>query len=159
MTLSKLRIGTRLSLIVLIAAVGVVVASVAGLFMLRAQIMEERRDQLLAVTDAAVNAAIHELSRADTGEVNRDEAVANFHRILQHAGYKGSEYFFVVDFTGKTIMHGARADMVGKSLWDAQDPDGVYLFREMVKVAKEQGKGYVAYKTLRPGTTEEMDKL
>ena len=53
-------------------------------------------------------------------------------------------YFFVVDTQGLTIMHGANPALEGKSLWDAQDPNGVHFIREMVNAARTGG-GFVPY--------------
>jgi hypothetical protein len=37
--------------------------------------------------------------------------------------------------------HGARKDLIGKSLWDFRDRDGVYPARNTVEVAKTKGSG------------------
>lgn len=59
------------------------------------------------------------------------------------AGQEG--YFFAYDLQGVGVMHGLNQGLVGKNLWDFQDPDGVFLIRELIQAA-QAGGGYVAYR-------------
>jgi len=158
-SLNKLTIGTRLSLTVVLTAAGVAVAAIAGLLMLRGEMMEDRRHLLKAVTEASLASARDELAKGQTGEMSADQARAAFLRSLETARYNGDEYFFVRDYQGMTLMHAANPKLNGKSLWDAKDPDGVYLMREMSAVAQQQGSGYVAYQWPKPGAEKPSPKL
>lgn len=53
-------------------------------------------------------------------------------------------YIFAYDTDGVNVMHGANPALEGKNLWDFQDPNGTYLIREILKVARSGG-GYVPY--------------
>jgi cytochrome c len=79
-----------------------------------------------------------------------DKAVASFHdRDL---------YPFVYDMKGTCVAHGARPALVGKSLIDLKDQDGVYLIRKMVNLAEGPGDGWVDYKWPNPITNKIEDK-
>ncbi len=79
-----------------------------------------------------------------------DKSVASFHdRDL---------YPFIYDMKGTCVAHGARPALVGKSLIDLKDQDGVYLIRKMVNLAEGPGDGWVDYKWPNPITNKIEDK-
>jgi cytochrome c len=85
-----------------------------------------------------------------TFEAVNDKSFASFHdRDL---------YPFVYDMKGTCVAHGARPALVGKSLIDIKDQDGVYLIREMVKLAEAPGNGWVDYKWPNPLNNKIEDK-
>jgi methyl-accepting chemotaxis protein len=73
--------------------------------------------------------------------------------------YSGNGYFWINDFTPNMIMHPIKPSLNGKNLSKAKDPNGVYLFNEMVKVAKANGAGFVEYMWEKPGFTKPQPKL
>ena len=71
----------------------------------------------------------------------------------------GKGYFWINDFTPKMIMHPIKASLNGKNLSGAKDPTGKFLFNEMVKVAKDKGKGVVNYMWAKPGFDTPQQKI
>jgi cytochrome c len=67
-------------------------------------------------------------------------------------------YPFVYDLNGVNVAHGARPALIGKNLIGLKDQDGVYLIREMVKIANGSGSGWVDYKWPNPLTNKIEDK-
>ena len=67
---------------------------------------------------------------------------------------KGDElYIFIYDERGLTKASGYRAEMpAGKSRWDRSDPDGVMIIQKLLRVAKNQVRGWVDYKYPNPAT-------
>ncbi len=60
-------------------------------------------------------------------------------------------YIFIEDYQGIMVLHPISPKMNGQKVLDVQDPDGVYLFREMIKnTAKDPYHGWVNYKWLDP---------
>ncbi|HIP92508.1 MAG TPA: methyl-accepting chemotaxis protein, partial [Thermotoga sp.] len=62
----------------------------------------------------------------------------------------------VFDDKGVALAH-IKKDLIGKSMWDLQDPDGVYIIRELEKASKK--KEFVAYKWPKPGEEEPQPKI
>lgn len=85
------------------------------------------------------------------------QAVIHFVQIYRYDN--GAGYFWINDFTPKMVMHPILPEFNGKYLGDYHDPDGVYLFNEMVKVCKEKGAGIVKYKWLNPLSGKVEDKI
>lgn len=53
-------------------------------------------------------------------------------------------YFYIYDRSGRNVMHGVNQALEGRDLEAMQDPNGVYIFRELWKAAEKQGD-YVYY--------------
>lgn len=62
----------------------------------------------------------------------------------------GELYVSVVDFSGVWLAYPPRPGGVGKSVLNVKDPDGVYLVKELIKKAKNDGSGWVNYRWLNP---------
>ena len=61
-------------------------------------------------------------------------------------------YIAVLDGKGTTVAHGAKKELIGKSMWNAKDVDGRYFAREMVQRSAASGKGWYEYKFNNPAT-------
>ena len=67
-------------------------------------------------------------------------------------------YPFIYDLKGVCVSHGAKPVLIGKHLLDIKDPDGKYLIRDMIKLAKGPGHGWIDYKWPHPLTNKIEDK-
>ena len=71
----------------------------------------------------------------------------------------GKGYFWINDFTPNMIMHPIKPQLNGKNISEIKDPTGKFPFREMVKVAREKGKGVVNYMWSKPGFDTPQQKI
>ena len=71
----------------------------------------------------------------------------------------GIGYFWINDFTPKMIMHPIVENLNDKFLGDYKDPNGVYLFNEMVNICKKNKGGIVKYKWINPKSKKIEDKI
>lgn len=60
-------------------------------------------------------------------------------------------YIFAYDFEGEVVAHGANQKLIGKNLYDMQDPDGLFVIRGLIDQAKK-GEGWFKYKWTHPQT-------
>ncbi|MFZ6871046.1 cache domain-containing protein [Undibacterium sp. Di27W] len=71
---------------------------------------------------------------------------------------KGDLYVFTVDQKGFQAVHGKNPKIVGKTMIDMRDQDGVYLIKEMAeKCYSPAGKGWVPYRWPNP-VTKDLEK-
>ena len=100
----------------------------------------------------------------------RDEAVAMVKRVqdkfkkdgpeatfaaitAQQRAFKDRDlYVYILNFDHVIQAHSARAELVGKSLWEFRDTDGVYPARKTVEVARTTGRGWIDYRWTNPKT-------
>jgi methyl-accepting chemotaxis protein len=73
-------------------------------------------------------------------------------------GADNGDYFFIIDTDANMVMHPINPALDGQNLNDHQDPDGTYLFREMVSVSRQQGEGFVSYRWPKPGEQDPVPK-
>ncbi len=73
--------------------------------------------------------------------------------------YEGKNYFWINDTEPKMIMHPIKPSLNGKNLSNLKDVNGVYIFNEFVKVAKNKGEGFVKYHWPKPGFEEPVPKM
>ncbi len=141
--LSKLSINAKLLLIVAALTLTSVVVAWVTLDAMHRAMVSERLSKLNALTETSVNAAQAYNQRVTDGEMTRDEAIQEWAKVVSAMTYEGKEYLFAWDRKGNAIAH-IRPDLLGKNLWDLQDPTGKYLIRDLWKVAlaSEQGGRY-----------------
>lgn len=121
----------------------------------RDQMLDLRRNELHSYTqlaesaiDAYYNNAILPPHQA------REEAKG----VIRKLRYGESGYFFVNDYQGKTLVHGAKPGLEGRDLWDLKSKDGKFLIRDIDQAAKE-GTGFTQYMWDKPGFAEPVDKI
>jgi len=71
----------------------------------------------------------------------------------------GSGYFFIDDFDGLNIAHGANKNFEGENNYDIQDEHGAFIIRDMIEIAKNEGSGYYEYFWVNPSSGKEERKV
>jgi len=67
-------------------------------------------------------------------------------------------YFWINDYNSVMVAHPS-VNLVGKSLDNLQGKRGTYMIREMTRLAKSDGEGYVTYWWNKPGVEGDFPKL
>ena len=96
-----------------------------------------------APSKAAVKAFVDE-ALAYARKVGKKEAIAAF---MDTSGpfYRDGLYVFANDMHGIVLCLPIDPSKLGDDRWDAQDPAGAYFVRELIRMAREHGKGWVDY--------------
>ncbi|MBU1002197.1 MAG: methyl-accepting chemotaxis protein [Proteobacteria bacterium] len=111
---------------------------------------------LKRVVDSAVSQAEHEL-KASAGSVPKAQAVIK--ALTKAVRFDGDNYLWINDMDARMVMHSANPSLDGKDMSQFKDPEGTYLFREMVEVCRRDGAGMVAYLWAKPGESEPKLKV
>ncbi len=93
---------------------------------------------------------------------NSDSSKAAFCRtFIDHIRFfdNGSGYFFINDFDGINIAHGADASHEGQNDYDLQDTQGNYIIRDMIDIAKNDGSNYYRYTWNNPSSGNDEEKI
>ncbi|MBE3638884.1 methyl-accepting chemotaxis protein [Mangrovicoccus algicola] len=115
-----------------------------------------RELHLRDVVDASVSQLAALQTQVEAGTLTPAEARDLGAQILGNARYDDGNYLFASDYDGNVVAH-AKPARLGTNAWDLQDPDGVYIYREMIAVAKAEGGGIVRYSSAR--ATEGAEEL
>jgi cytochrome c len=120
---------------------------------------------VLLVVGLVVGGATYSIAKGTTKEAQTmvDKAIAYFNANGKAAAFaafddskgkfvKEDLYIYVVDMKGDIVSHGANKKLIGQHFIDIKDADGKLFFREILKVAKTKGSGWVDYKWTNPVT-------
>ena len=121
----------------------------------RARLVQESRATLQSYVSIAMGALKPIYDASGSGDLEaRDRAI----KMLSSITYGKDGYFFGYDSQAVRLFKGNSPEGVGKSFIDARDPNGVYVNRDLVKVAKD-GSHYLNYSSTLPGTQTLVPKL
>jgi methyl-accepting chemotaxis protein len=145
-------IGQKLYLAGGALAVMLVLLTVVSAFQVRRAMLQEVDQGLSEIVEIATSTISSYHARAEAGEMTQEAAQAAAMRALSDMRFEGDNYFFVIDFDHQMIMHAVRPQLNGQSVYNTQDPNGLFLFREMTQVARAEGQGFVDYGWPRAGS-------
>jgi len=73
--------------------------------------------------------------------------------------YRADSYIFVLDSTGKMLIHPTLPQLVGKNVWDMMDVNKVKLIQQLIQESQKPEGGYVNYVWTQPSTGKLVPKL
>ena len=156
--LSNLKIGIRLSIILIAAIAGMITVGFVGLIELRDNMMAERRDRLEQLTELAAGIVQHQIALAEQTDLTAEEAQAIASDNLLSLRYGEGDYFFVIDNAATMLIHPNEA-LIDQDLSNLTDTNGVRMIADMAAVGVRDGTGYVSYLWPRAGGDEPLPKL
>ena len=150
-----------LSLAVLPVLLFALVISLTTLFIVQEQArkeVEQTRERLLSDAKATlqnyVAVAMTTIKPLYDAAAPGDEAArAQVIKLLSSITYGKDGYFFGYDSNTVRLFKANSPEGVGQSFKDNRDPNGVYVNRDLVKVAKD-GTHYLQYSSPLPGNTQ-----
>ena len=144
------------TLLVLLIVLGLVTAFALDH---RQTLLDGRALKTQHLVESAMGGIEHFYQRQQSGELTQQQAQQQAAATLQSLRYGNNDYFWVHSNDLQMIMHPFSTQLVGNSVADIKDPNGKYLFREMVDVVKGQSAGFVDYMWPKPGVTDPVPKI
>lgn len=157
--LSRLKLRTKLILLLSLSALALVASIGAAASLLHDKMLLDRIDKLRAITEQAVSIAAEFDRRVQAGGISHDEALQQFRNTIRPIRYgAGSGYYFSYGMDGLTIILPPTPAIEGTSRFEVKDADGKLWVQAMIDVAR-QGGGTVVYRYPKPGSTVAQPKL
>jgi methyl-accepting chemotaxis protein len=155
-----LKFGISGKLLTLPAVMFVGFALLAGLasWQIYDSISTERIDKVRSLTEAEVSRVKSAYDRYKSGELSEEAAKNLVKNELRTIKYGNGDYFFIYDYDGFNIMHGAKPEREGKNFYTAVDPTGKQLVKEQIDRARD-GTGVVSFLFPRAGSDVPVPKL
>lgn len=103
--------------------------------------------------EEATTTMAHTIDGANKNIYQNNYDITTFSQtFLDHIRFfdNGSGYFFINDFQGINIAHGADKEAQGRNDYDLQDTHGAYIIRDMIEIAQTVGAGYYEYYWINP---------
>ncbi|MGZ2256033.1 methyl-accepting chemotaxis protein [Roseobacter sp. A03A-229] len=116
--------------------------------------IEMKEVELTHLTEVAMSMlrGFHALEVA--GEMTREEAQQAAVTAIEALRYEGENYYFITDMSQVMVAHGANPALAGRDFTDFTDPNGVYLFRDIVDSVRDGTAGTVWYQWAAPGAQD-----
>ena len=111
------------------------------------------------LVEAAWNVIDYYAGLAKAGTLPEAQAKQAAMNVIKNMRYDGKEYFWINDTRPYMIMHPIKPKLDGRDLSGFKDPNGKYLFVEMVKAVKNGGAGFVDYYWPKPGEPDPVPKI
>lgn len=122
------------------------------------KLMAEKQRNVKNTVEVAYGIIEHYGSLASKGELTFSDAQTSALTEIEKLRYQSDEYFWINDLNHKMLMHPINPKLNNQSVADHKDPNGKYLFREMVDLAKKEGEGFIDYMWPKPGFNEPVHK-
>ncbi len=145
---SSLRLPFRGLLVLLFL---LIIITLLYIFMLlpsiRDDIYQEKMLHTREMIDVGISVLEHYHQMEQQQVFTREEAQQNAADMVRsiHYGETGLDYYWINDLGAKIIVHPFRPDLEGEDVYDYQDPEGLYLFQEFIRVVQEKGAGHLTY--------------
>lgn len=89
----------------------------------------------------------------------KKKAFAKFSNHTDKDFHIGELYIYAYDYKGVCLAHGYRSALIGADGSKITDPDGLYVIKELAKIAKENKHGFLKYKWSNPVHNRVEEKL
>jgi two-component system NarL family sensor kinase len=157
------------SMVMLLAAVPLLLAIAAVVWIVRQQsvqlaqaqltavqpiLLQAREDELQHFVQVGRGAISHLFRQAGNNPAKQHEAL----ELLRRMDFGDDNYFFVYDLNGNSLMHPRLPGLEGHSQWELRDSAGNPIIQQLISKARSGG-GFLDYKWNRPSTGREERKL
>ncbi|WP_227270841.1 methyl-accepting chemotaxis protein [Roseobacter weihaiensis] len=160
--LGKIGVGGRLCALVILSIAGIFAMQRASIVTFEDASIGLKETELTHLTDVAISIVESYYAQAQSGELSQEEAQSSALAVLEGLRYEGDNYYWVTDRNSRLLMHGVSPHLVGRDFSGFTDPNGVYLFDDMVDGTADGTPATVAYQWAAPNAAEgdpPVDKL
>ena len=129
-------------------------------FATRSAHVDERKNDLSNVDDAALSVVKYYGGLVDSGAMTKEAAQKQAMALIKNLRYAKDGYVTVANSHAVSLMNPFKPENDGKDLYNFADAKGNHLYRDFANVGKsDSGEGFVSYVWARPGTKESVPKL
>ncbi|MAD89753.1 MAG: chemotaxis protein [Pseudoalteromonas sp.] len=149
----------RLLMILGVVTLGLILLSLSSLPQQFSSLEQQQYEKTKNLLENTFGIIEHFYSLQQDGQLSEVQAKQAALDTIAKLRYDTDNYYWINDYSPSMVMHPMKPQLVGKSLSTSKDPDGTYLFMEMVKIVRQQGEGFVPYKWPKPGFDKPVDKI
>jgi len=156
--LTNLKITPKLGILLGVTLVGLCVAGMLAGYLMQREMLNARIEQTKSIVEMAKNMAAGFKKQVDAGEMNKEQARAEFGKRGNAMTYdNGSGYLFGTGYDGITVM-APDPKQVGTNRMDVVT-NGRKLSVELMEGVKKNGEILLYYEYVKPGTEKPIRKI
>jgi len=157
--MNKLSFTQKLWLPLVISLIALLAISVFGAYQSREVRLEERKNDLIHVTDVAMNIIKEYDALAQSGALSKDDAQKQALERLKGLRYGKDGYFSISNSDQITVMHPIKPELNGRSMVGFKDANGTLLYDKITAMGKTAEGGFVSYVWPHVGGTTSAPKI
>lgn len=147
----KLSFRQKLLMPLLVCWVCLWATTLTALFHTKSMRHEERQLALKAATEIALSVTQEYADQVQKGVLSKENAQAQARQRIKAIRFGSDGYLTILSSDARTVMHPIKPELEGKDMSDFKDPAGNFPFRDMARIAKTTGSGWVEYVWPKPG--------
>ena len=148
--MKNIKISAKLVFLVVMFVTFMCIGSLYALMLLKDNMIHDRKDGLKEKTETALQVIKMEYEHFQSGFISEVQAKEEARRRIRNLTYGDGEYFFLFKMDGTYLANRPAPEKEGKNAIGAQDPNGVFVIKELADLA-HNGGGYLSYEWDRQG--------
>lgn len=148
-------VACRIWLVVLLFALGLFATAWQSLMAVSSSVNTSYEKAAKSMVQSAMNIPPLYEQKVLKGELTESQAKAQALALISHLRFDNGNYVFVHTNDGRALIIPAKPSLNGKNLEQLQDPNGVYIVKEIRRNA-QQGGGFTQYLWPKPGNKSEL---
>lgn len=156
--LNKLNIKSKLLILTLSTLISLVAIMFISMQTLKHNLLEDRYVKTTHLTETATEVVSYFYQKFQQGNFTEQKAKKYALAAIDSMHYNKEEYFWVNTLDYIMLAH-PKQTLIGKNIENISDPNGVYLFVNMVRTVNTKGEGFVAYQWNKVGSDKPIDKI
>jgi len=154
-----LKLSSKFRLIVVVAAMGLIALASFWLNTEQRVIESGKREEIKNLVESASGIIARQYRLETEGKTTRPEAQQSAIESVRAMRFGTSNYFFILDMRGTTILNPPRPELEGQPLESIKDPAAGQVLRSFEEIIRKQGHGFVSYAWHKPGIAAEVRKV
>ncbi|MDD5586712.1 MAG: cache domain-containing protein [Alphaproteobacteria bacterium] len=151
------KIPVKAVLVFVVVTLGIAAVACWSLAHYRSSMMVQREQKVRAMVENVYVLVDFYYQKIAHEGMTEEEAKQYTFQAIRELPYDINGYVWINDMQGVMIMHPILPEINGKYLYDYQDSNGVYLFREFIKTVETIGAGFVAYTWPKPDEPKDKE--
>lgn len=156
--LNRLSIKYKLLLLSFVTLISLLSITYYSLAILEENLIEDRYVKTAHLTEVATDTLKYFYQEYQKGTFSEEQAKQHALNALSTMHYDETEYFWVNSTDLIMLMH-PKSSLNNTSIKHIADPNGKYLFVDMVDLVNQFGSGFVKYQWEKPGQNLPEDKI
>ncbi len=155
--LAQLTVKYKLLMLTVLTSISLTAVILVSIQTLKFNLLEDRHLTTQHLTEVATDTVKYFYSQFEQGHFTEDEAKQHALSALSQMHYGEQEYFWI-NSTNYTMLSHPKKSLIGQNIEHISDPNGVYVFVEMMRVIHNKGQGEVNYQWHKKGVAKPVDK-
>ena len=148
--MQKITVGIKekmIGFIIILVILTVLTVGFYSLNNLNNTLYQEKETQVREMVNSALGVIEYYYQQQSSGELSQKEAQNHAAAAVEKMTFGPGEqdYFWINDQQPVMIMHPYSKNLEDEDIGSIKDPNGKYLFKDMVEVVKDNGAGFVEY--------------